>query len=342
MRGAGEQGQSGSEPRSGDPVTDAAILRAGQRAVRIEGESVLALSNRLDGSFVRAARLIFGATGRVVTSGVGKSGLVARKIASTLSSTGTPALFLHPVEAEHGDVGVLVAGDLLILVSRSGESVELRALCAVAGRLELSMLILTAATESSLARRAELVLDVSVKEEACPHGLAPTSSSTAALAMGDALAMAVLELRGFATDDFARLHPAGELGRRLLTRVEDVMLTSPTEVPRLAPGDNLALAMREIAHRRGTVPVTDGEDRVVGVITAGDLTRFAEVHPDFLSRQVRECMTRTPKTADPRLRASLAVREMESHGVMALPVVDGGGRLIGIVHLHDLLRAGVR
>lgn len=319
---------------------DTELIQYAAEALRIEAESVLALIDRLGPAFPRAARRILEARGRVVVTGVGKSGLVARKIASTLSSTGTPALFLHPVEGAHGDVGVLMRGDVLIVVSRSGASDELTTLLPAVRRLEVPIIALTGDAESPLGRAAETVLDVSVDEEACPHDLAPTSSSTAALAMGDALAMALLRARGLGAEDYARLHPSGALGRRLLWRVEDVMLTGG-DVPGVRAEDSLAEAMALIAHRRGTVPVIDSESRVEGVITAGDLTRYAEAHADFLSHPVRDAMNPDPRLVGPRDLATDALRQMEEHGIMAMPVVDDDGRLTGIVHLHDLLRAGV-
>ena len=325
---------------SGPPPAEE-VLGVAREVLRIEAESVSALRERLDERFVEAVRRILEVEGRVAVSGVGKSGLVARKIASTLASTGTPAFFLHPVEGAHGDVGVLVRGDLLIVVSRSGESRELADLMPPVKRLEVPIIAFTGRPDSTLGRHADVVLDVSVREEACPHDLAPTSSSTAALAMGDALAMALLRLRGFRAEDFARLHPAGALGRRLLWRVEDVMLKDGGEVPELPPTATLREAMHEIAHRRGTVPIVDEGRRVVGVVTAGDLTRFAEGRPDFLDRTAAEAMNPEPHVITAQALAAEALHRMEAHGVMALPVVDAAGALRGIVHLHDLLRAGV-
>lgn len=317
------------------------ILARGREVLETEAASVGALTDRLDGRFVEAVRRILEAEGRVVVSGIGKSGVVARKIASTLASTGTPALFLHPAEGAHGDLGLLVRGDLLIAVSKSGETDELADLMPAVKRLEIPVIAITGRNGSTLERHADVVLDAGVNEEACPMDLAPTASSTAALALGDALAMAALDERGFDADDFARLHPRGALGRKLLWTVGDVMLTDPEEVPELAPDASLREAMHEIAHRRGTVPIVDGDRRVVGVVTAGDLTRFAEDRPDFLERPVREAMTRDPHLIGPGALAAEAVHVMEENGVMALPVVGDGDELRGIVHLHDLLRAGV-
>lgn len=315
------------------------IIERGREVLRIESESVASLAERLDGSFAEAARLIDSATGRVVVTGIGKSGIVARKIASTFSSTGTPSMFLHPVEAAHGDVGALVPGDVVLAVSKSGESEEIENLMPVMGRLAIPVVAMTSEPSSTLARRSNVVLDVSVDVEACPHDLAPTSSSTAALAMGDALALAVSEIRGFGPEDFARLHPGGELGRKLTWRVSDVMVTDPKRIPRLGPESNLAEAMHEIAYRQGTVPVVDAEDRVIGVITAGDLTRYADGKADFLTHRVEQAMNAAPKTIEPAILAIEAVRVMQEHGIMAMPVVGDGHRLAGMVHLHDLLAA---
>lgn len=323
----------------GNPARKSRVIERGREVLRIESESVASLAERLGETFAEAVEAIGSISGRVVVTGIGKSGIVARKLASTLSSTGTPAMFLHPVEAAHGDVGMLVRGDLVLAVSKSGESAELESLMPVIGRMGVPVIALTAEPASQLAKRADLVLDVSVQVEACPHDLAPTASSTAALAMGDALAVAVSELRGFGPEDFARLHPGGDLGRRLTLTVADVMVTDEERVPRLGLDDDLASAMHEIAHRQGTVPVLDTASRVVGVITAGDLTRYADEHSDFLSHSVSRAMNESPKTIGPREMATGAMARMQEHGIMALPVVDPENRLLGMVHLHDLLRA---
>lgn len=322
-------------------MKDDEILERGREVLRTEAESVRSLVDRVGASFVEAVHRIRDTEGRVVVSGIGKSGQVARKIASTLASTGTPALFLHPAEGAHGDLGLLVRGDLLIVVSKSGETDELAELMPAVKRLEIPVIAITGRADSSLVRHADIGLDASVPTEACPMDLAPTASSTAALALGDALAMSVLSFRGFGPDDFARLHPGGVLGRRLLWRVRDVMVDDPDDVPVLGPEASLRRAMHEIAHRRGTVPIVDGRRRVVGVVTAGDLTRFAEEHPDFLDRPTREAMTVDPFLVAPGALAVEAVHTMEENGIMALPVVDEETELLGIVHLHDLLRAGV-
>jgi len=320
-------------------VGDERLAERAREVLRIESASVAALEDRIGPEFVAAVRLIRGLEGRLVVTGIGKSGVVARKLASTFSSTGTPALFLHPAEGMHGDVGVVVRGDALLAISKSGESPELAQLLPVVKRLGLPIIAMTAGLESRLARDADIVLDVGVRVEACPHDLAPTASSTASLAMGDALAMALVELRQFSAEDFARLHPGGELGRRLTWRVRDVMLTGDG-VPRLGPDDGLDRATHEIAHKRGTVPVVDQEGRLRGVITAGDLTRFAAAHPEFMKCRVHEAMNPGPRVVDADTMATEALETLRRHGIMALPVVDGEGILGGIVHLHDLLRAG--
>jgi len=322
-----------------DPAHESRIIERGREVLRIESESVASLANRLGAAFAEAVRLIESISGRVVVTGIGKSGIVARKLASTFSSTGTPAIFLHPVDAAHGDVGMLVRGDLVLAISKSGESAELESLLPVIGRLGVPVVALTAEPGSTLAQRADLVLNVSVQVEACPHDLAPTASSTAALAMGDALAMAVSEVRGFGPEDFARLHPGGDLGRRLTWTVRDVMVTDDKRVPRLELGGDLGEAMHEIAHRQGTVPVLDSDSRVVGVITAGDLTRYADEHPDFMAHPVDRAMNQAPKTIGPGELATDALARMREHEIMAMPVVDREGRLMGMVHLHDLLQA---
>jgi len=329
-----------ADASSAPAVTDERLAARAREVLRIESASVAALEDRIGPVFVEVVRRIHALGGRLVVTGIGKSGVVARKLASTFSSTGTPALFLHAADGMHGDIGMLVRGDALLAISKSGESPELAELVPAVKRLGIPIIAMTAGGGSRLAREADLVLDVGVEVEACPHDLAPTASSTAALAMGDALAMAIVELRQFSAEDFARLHPGGELGRRLTWRVRDVMLSDPDVVPRLTPDDGLAAATYEIAHKRGTVPVVDGEERLLGVITAGDLTRYAADHPDFMEHQVGEIMNPEPYTVREDVMAAAALAELRRHAIMALPVVDADGMLLGIVHLHDLLRAG--
>lgn len=318
--------------------SDAVLLETGRRVIRLEAEAVSVLGGRLGDAFVKACRLIHAAEGRVVVSGIGKSGHVARKIAGTLTSTGTPATYLHPVEGLHGDLGIVGRQDVAILVSKSGDTSELTGLLDYLARLGVPVVALTGRMDSALARHATVALDCSVREEACPMDLAPTSSTTAALAMGDALAVVVLELKGFRAADFAALHPGGALGRKLSIRVADVMVSE--EYPWMGEGARMRECIVPLAEMRGTVPIVDGAGHVVGVVTAGDLTRLMERDPDFLDRPVADVMTRNPKVAHPDDLASAAVRRMEEYGVMALPVKNDDGRLLGIVHLHDLMRSG--
>jgi len=318
--------------------SDAETLEHARRVLRLEARAVAALEARVDGRFAEAVRAVEEATGRVIVSGVGKSGIVARKIAATLTSTGTPAVFLHPIEALHGDLGIVGPGDVAVLVSKSGESGELQGLLEYVGRAGVRVVSLTGRPGSTLARHSDVVLDCSVEEEACPHDLAPTCSTTVALAMGDALAVALLLRRGFGPEDFARLHPGGALGRRLLLRVRDVMLTD--DLPLLAPDATMRECTVLLAEKRGTVAVVDGDGALVGVVTSGDLTRLMEREEHFFSTVVSEVMTTNPRTAEPDGLAAAAVGVMERHGVMCLPVVSGDGRVVGMVHLHDLMRAG--
>jgi arabinose-5-phosphate isomerase len=315
-----------------------AILEEARRVIRTEARAVAALAERLDHSFIAAAEAIYAAPGRVIVSGVGKSGIIGRKIAATLTSTGTPATFLHPVEALHGDLGIVGPADVAILLSKSGESDELRGLVEYFSRTGVLTIAITGRPGSTLARHATVVIDCRVDEEACPHDLAPTSSTTAALAMGDALALALLQKRGFGPDDFARLHPGGALGRRLLLRVGDVMVTD--DVPLLPPDATMRECVVLLAERRGTVAVVDEEGTFLGVVTSGDLTRLMERDEEFFSVPVGEVMTREAKTAEADALGAAAVGLMERSGIMAMPVLDEGRRVIGIVHLHDLLRAG--
>ena len=316
------------------------LIKAARRVIRLEGEAVLKLEERIDDGFARAVELLAKLRGRAIVTGVGKSGIIARKIAATFTSTGTPALFLHPVEGVHGDLGMVLRDDLLVLISKSGESNELFELVRVVKRLGVPIIAFTGRRKSTLAEQADVALDVTVDEEACPHDLAPTASTTAALAMGDALAVAVLLEKGFTSDDFAKLHPGGALGRQLL-RVADLMVSGAEKVPVLPRDATLREAMLEIAHKRGTVTIVDEEGRIIGVITAGDLTRFVDSKEEFFHRQVWEAMNANPKTVTVNTLAAEAVYKMEQHGIMALPVIDQDNRLAGIVHLHDLMRARV-
>lgn len=304
----------------------------------MEADALLALEQRVGAEYARAVELISGSSGRVIVSGVGKSGIIGRKIAATLTSTGTPAIYLHPVEGMHGDLGIVTRDDVAILISKSGESEELHGLVEYLSRMGVQIVALTSRADSVLGRVAGVVLDCSVAEEACPHDLAPTTSTTVTLAAGDALAVALLLSKGFSRDDFARLHPGGALGRKLSLRVRDVMVSE--DVPLLALGSTMRAAIVLLAKKRGTVAIVDRSQQVAGVITAGDLTRLMERDPEhFLEVVVDEVMNRNPKVIEPDALGAAAVYTMEKHGIMALPVVGADHRLLGIVHLHDLLRA---
>jgi arabinose-5-phosphate isomerase len=313
-------------------------LATGRRVLRMERDALDGVERRLDGSFVRAVELIATSSGRVIVAGVGKSGLIARKIAATLTSTGTPSTFLHPVESVHGDLGIVGPSDVAILLSKSGETEEMLPLLAQLERFGVRTVAITGCATSSLARHADVVLDAWVREEACPHDLAPTTSTTAALALGDALAVALLEVKGFRREDFAALHPGGSLGRKLLVRVSDVMIDDP--LPLLAPDDPVRAGVVTLAKRRGIVAVADERRRLLGVFTTGDLTRLMERDDDFTRVPLGEVMNQSAKTARPEELGSQVVYRMEQFGIIAMPVVDGEHRVVGVVHLHDLMRAG--
>ncbi len=336
MPDAGVDRRAPSPGRETVPVEP--LLDEARRVLRAEAEAVERMAGRLDASFADAVELLARAQGRVIATGVGKSGIVARKIAATLTSTGTPASFLHPVDGLHGDLGIVSREDVGIFVSKSGASGELAGLMEYMLRLGVPTVALTGRADSALARNATVVLDCSVSEEACPLALAPTSSTTAALAMGDALAMVLLQRKGFRVEDFARLHPGGALGRGLTLRVGEAMVAEG--YPEVTAQASMRACILPLAHMRGTVPVVDEERNLVGVVTAGDLTRLMGKRDDFLEVPVGEVMTRNPRATSRSALAGTAVRDMERHGIMALPVVDEAGRLEGVVHLHDLLRAG--
>lgn len=315
------------------------LLEEARRILRAEAAAVQGIADRINPAFSEAVELLREVTGRIIVTGVGKSGLVARKIAATFTSTGTPASFLHPVDGLHGDLGIVSREDLGIVLSKSGSTSELAGLMEYMLRLGLPIVALTGRLDSPLARNATVVLDCQVSTEACPLDLAPTSSTTAAMAMGDALAMVLLQRKGFKAEDFARFHPGGALGRQLTLRVSDLMVKE--DYPEVTTDTTIRRCIVPLAHMRGTVPVVDQERRVVGVITTGDLTRLMNRRDDFLEVPVGEVMTETPRLTDPSRLAGAVVREMESCGIMALPVVGEDGILQGVIHLHDVLRAGV-
>jgi arabinose-5-phosphate isomerase len=314
----------------------ARLTELGRRVLTLEASAVAGAATRLDGRFDAAVELLARVRGRVIVSGVGKSGLIARKIAATLTSTGTAATYLHPVDSLHGDLGIAGPPDAAILLSKSGESEDLFGLAGTLQRLGVPIVAITGALDSTLARIATVALDGSVAEEACPYDLAPTASTTVALALGDALAIALLEVKGFRREDFAAVHPGGRLGRRLTLRVRDVML-APARL--LGPASTMREAVVTLAHERGLAMIVEG-GCLRGVLTPGDLTRLAERDADFLGRPVTDVMTRTPRTAAPDDLAASAAGTMERFGVIVLPVVENGSTVVGVVHLHDLMRAG--
>jgi len=326
----------------------ARLLSLAARVLRLEADSVLGLVGRLGDDFVRAVELMRGCAGRVIVTGMGKSGLVGRKIAATLASTGTPAYFLHPAEGVHGDLGMLARGDVVLALSNSGETDEVLAVLPAIKRLGISLVLLTGAVDSTLARQADVVLDVGVPEEACPMNLAPTSSTTAALAMGDALAMALLDLRGLRPEDYAALHPRGALAWKAMFRVRDLMHTGEA-MPVVAEDATTKQAIEEMSAKRlGMTTVVDRDGRLVGILTDGDLRRQQLAHGSLLDRRVGEGMTLAPQRIHADELAARALDLMESHTIdgqlrpiTSLVITDGEGRPIGVIHLHDILRAKV-
>lgn len=315
-------------------------LARARETLRVESQAIAALESRIGPAFVEAVDLLYACRGRAIVTGMGKSGLVARKIAATLTSTGTPAVFLHPAEGIHGDAGMALRGDVVLALSKSGETPELIELLSVFKRFDLPVVAIVGRPDSTLGRHSDVVLDASVSQEACPHDLTPTASTAAMLALGDAVAMALLTRRDFRPEEFAMFHPGGALGKRLLLTVRDVMVTG-TECPEVGVDATMREAVLEMAHKRGTVPIVDAERRVVGVVTNGDLMRLMRETDQVFPIPVRDVMTRDPKVTRPDALAAGAINQMENFGIVAMPVVDGGDRLVGIVHLHDCLRAGV-
>ena len=311
------------------------------RVLTIEAEAITQLTARIDDRFVHACDLMLLCQGRIVVLGIGKSGHIGGKIAATLASTGTPAFFVHPAEASHGDMGMITAQDVVVALSNSGETDEILTLLPLIKRLSVPLIALTGNPDSTLGQAADVHIDVSVPQEACPLGLAPTASTTATLAMGDALAVALLEARGFTAEDFARSHPGGRLGRRLLLLTDDVMHTGD-QIPRSAPDDLLKDALLEMSRKGlGTTVVVDGDDRVLGVFTDGDLRRALDRQVDVHAARVAEVMTRHCKTIAPGTLAAEALQRMQQYKINALPVVNSAGKLTGVLNMHDLLRAGV-
>lgn len=321
--------------------TSADALASARRSLHIEAQAILDLAARLDDSFARAVDMLLACRGRVVVSGLGKTGHIARKIAATLASTGTPAFFMHAAEAAHGDLGMLTGQDVLVALSYSGSGQELLTILPVARRLGAGVIAMTGNPASELAQLADVHLDASVAQEACPLNLAPTASTTASLALGDALAVACLEARGFGPDDFARSHPGGALGRRLLTHVRDVMRQGPA-LPTVTGADPLSRALEEMSAKgMGMTVVVDEKFHPVGIFTDGDLRRLIERKGDLRGLTVAEGMTRNPRNVDPDALAAEAARIMDEKRLSQMLVVDDDGVLIGALHMHDLMAAKV-
>ena len=326
-----------------NPMLDAASLkRSAQVVIETEIRAIEVLKDRIDDSFLRACKLMFECPGRVVVSGMGKSGHIARKIAATLASTGTPAFFVHPGEASHGDLGMITQKDVVLALSNSGETDELLTILPVIKRQGIPLIVMTGNAASSLATMGDVHLDVSVPAEACPLGLAPTASTTAALVMGDALAIALLEARGFTDEDFARSHPAGSLGRRLLLHISDIMHAGE-QIPCIGADANLSEALFEMTRKGlGMTAIVDAERRLLGVFTDGDLRRAVDnKNVDLRATPVTALMTAQPKTIAGDKLAIEAARLMEAHKIHALLVVDADNRVVGALNIHDLLRARV-
>ncbi|QQD72574.1 KpsF/GutQ family sugar-phosphate isomerase [Acidithiobacillus ferrivorans] len=322
-------------------VTPESLLATGREVLRLEAAAVAALEARLDADFVGACELLLNCPGRIVVTGMGKSGIIARKIAATLASTGSPALFLHPAEGSHGDLGMLTRQDCLLALSNSGETAELLAILPVVKRLAVPLIAMTGNPQSTLAHSAAVHLNCAVAREACPLNLAPTASTTATLAMGDALAMALLQARGFSADDFALSHPGGSLGKRLLLRVQDVMHRG-TSLPKVRADTPLCEAVLEISSKGlGMTAVVDAEDRVLGIFTDGDLRRAFARRQDIWEQPMAELAHAKPATIVAEALAAEALALMEGHRIGALLVIDHEARLIGALNMHDLLRAGI-
>lgn len=328
--------------RSSIEYTFDQIIASGREVIRIESESVSGLLGKINEGFAKAVDLILRSEGRVVLTGVGKSGLIARKIVATMNSTGTPAIYLHPTDALHGDLGMVRREDVVILLSKSGATEELMMLIPMLKRLDVTLIGMLGDSRSKMARQMDVVLDVEVGEEACPYDLAPTASTTATLAMGDALSVALLKLRGFTEQDFAMLHPGGSLGKRLSLKISEIMYTGDS-IPVVHESTSFKDSILEITSKRlGVTCVVDDSGKLLGVITDGDLRRLLEKTTDLSVLTAREMMTSNPKRIKPEQLASYALQKMESHKITCLPVIDGDEKPVGIVHLHDLVNLGLR
>jgi len=317
------------------------LKKLGKAVIETEQIALSTLTKQIDNKFVDACHIILGCKGRIVVTGMGKSGHVANKIAATLASTGTPSFFVHPGEASHGDLGMITPDDVVVALSNSGETDEIVALLPVIKRLNTPLITLTGNPDSTLAKTSNINIDVSVKKEACPLGLAPTSSTTAALAMGDAIAISLLEVRGFSEGDFALSHPGGTLGRRLLLRVEDIMHTGK-DIPKVSETATLSEALAEMSEKGlGVTMIVDNNETILGIFTDGDLRRALDSGIDFKNCHIKDVMTKNSRHILPESLAASALALMETHRINALAVVDEKNKLIGMLNMHDLLRARV-
>ncbi|PJA95494.1 MAG: D-arabinose 5-phosphate isomerase [Ignavibacteriales bacterium CG_4_9_14_3_um_filter_34_10] len=318
------------------------ILNLGRKVIKIEGDAVLALSNLLDDNFILACEKIFSSKGRVVLTGMGKSGLIARKIVATLNSTGTPSIFMHPTDALHGDLGMVRREDVVIIISKSGNTEELMDLVFMLKRMNIPIIAMVGNVQSKIAKESDFILNVSVAEEACPYDLAPTASTTVALAMGDAIAISLLEMRGFTADDFALLHPAGSLGKRLSLKISEIMYKG-NDIPIVSMDTSLKDTILEMTSKRlGMTCVIDKEGKLAGIVTDGDLRRLLEKKLEIKDLTASDLMSKNPKTIREFYLASFALQRMENYKITALIVVDEKDKPIGVIHLHDLVKLGLQ
>ncbi len=322
-------------------MTDNEIIQKGKEVIRIESEAVANLANSIDGEFTKAVNVIYESTGRVILTGMGKSGLIARKIVATLNSTGTAAIFLHPTDALHGDLGMVRKEDVVILISKSGNTEEILNLLPMLKRMKVKLIAMSGVKSSRLGNECDIFLNIGVKEEACPHDLAPTSSTTATLAMGDALSVALLQRRGFTAEDFAFFHPGGSLGKRLSLEIKEIMIQGE-RIPKVSVGSSIKDVILEITSKRlGTTTVINNDGSLTGIITDGDLRRLLEKTLDIKNLTAKDIMTRNPKVMKENYLASFALQQMENFKITAMIIIDDSNRPIGIIHLHDLINLGL-
>ena len=316
------------------------IIESGKRVIRIEKEAIAAVEERIGENFAKAVQLILDRPGRVIVTGMGKSGSIGKKISATFASTGTTSAFLHPAEGVHGDLGIVHKNDIVLAISKSGETSEIIHLLPSFHRLNLPLIAMTGNKDSTISRYADVSLDISVEQEACPNDLAPTASTTVSLVIGDALAVALLEARGFSANDFALLHPGGSLGKKLLLRVSDLM-EKDNLLPYCHIDDLMRVAVMEMAQKRGICPVVDKEMKLIGVLTTGDLNRLIEKTENFMNIPVSQVMNKSPKSIYKDDLASIAYQAMEKYRIISMPVLDEQKKLIGVIHLHDIMQEGI-